>query len=169
MGRRALLSLILIMMVLALLARGLDAFTFGQQGSQDNLPIHITSDQMIANQKEGKISFLGNVITRRGDLIINSDKLEIYNRGEGNRVIIASGHVKMNQGNRAAEAEIIEFYEAEQKIVLKGNPVIQEEGRIIKGSEMTFYIQENRSLVKGEGGRRVNVTLYPPKTTKKER
>jgi lipopolysaccharide export system protein LptA len=139
------------------------SFTLDKQIDQEDIPVIISSDEMVANQKEGKISFSGNVVTKRGDMIINSDRLEIFNRGKGRRVIVASGHVKMNQGNRAAEAEIVEFYEAEQKIVLKGNPVIQEEGRIIKGSEMTFYLNEDRSLVKGNKDNRVNVTLYPSK------
>lgn len=141
-------------------------FTLGGGTGQAELPVYITSDEMMANQKEGKISFAGNVVTKRGDMIINSDKLEILNREKGRSVIIASGHVKMNQGNRAAEAEIAEFYEAEQKVILKGNPVIQEEGRIIKGLEMTFYINEDKSLVKGDKQNRVNVTLYPSKGQK---
>ena len=141
-------------------------FTLGKETGQEELPVYVSSDEMVANQKEGKIVFSGNVVTKRGDMIINSDKLDILNHEKGKSVIIASGHVKMNQGNRAAEAEIAEFYEAEQKVILKGNPVIQEEGRIIKGSEMTFYINDDKSLVKGDKQNRVNVTLYPKKSQK---
>jgi lipopolysaccharide transport protein LptA len=165
MVRSLVKKIIYIYFLLSLPATGL-GFTLGKETDQEEVPVHIVSDEMVADQKEGKISFSGNVVTRRGDMIINSDKLEILNRERGKSVIIASGHVKMNQGNRAAEAEIAEFYEAEQKVILKGNPVIQEEGRIIKGSEMTFYTNEDKSLVIGNKKNRVNVTLYPSKDQK---
>lgn len=165
MVRSLVIKMILISFLLGIPATSW-GFTLGKKTDQEELPVHIASDEMVANQKEGKISFSGNVVTKRGDMIINSDKLEILNREKGKSVIIASGHVKMNQGNRAAEADVAEFYEAEQKVMLKGNAVIQEEGRIIKGSEMTFYTNEDKSLVKGDKQNRVNVTLYPSKGQK---
>lgn len=135
----------------------------GKNKKEDRLPIQISSDEMLAYQEIQKFIFMGNVVTKRGDLTINSDRLESFKDPKGNDVIIASGNVRINQGGRQASAEKAEFYEAEKKIILKGRPKVWEKENMIQGTEMTFFIDEEKSIVKGDKDRRVNVTFYPPK------
>lgn len=143
----------------------------GKNKKEERLPIQISSDEMLAYQEIQKFIFMGNVVTKRGDLIINSDRLESFKDPKGSDVIIASGNVRINQGGRQASAEKAEFYEAENKIILKGHPKVWEKENVIQGTEMTFFINEDKSIVKGDKDRRVNVTFYPPQedTQKKEK
>lgn len=141
----------------------------GKNKKEERLPIQISSDEMLAYQEIQKFIFMGNVVTKRGDLIINSDRLESFKDPKGSDVIIASGNVRINQGGRQASAEKAEFYEAENKIILKGHPKVWEKENVIQGTEMTFFINEDKSIVKGDKDRRVNVTFYPPQEDAKKK
>ncbi|MBI2876517.1 MAG: lipopolysaccharide transport periplasmic protein LptA [Candidatus Tectomicrobia bacterium] len=136
---------------------------------EERLPIQISSDEMLAYQEIQKFIFTGNVVTKRGDLTIHSDRLESFKDPKGNDVIVASGNVKINQGGRQASAEKAEFYEAERKIILKGHPRVWEKENVIQGTEMTFFIGEEKSIVKGDKDRRVNVTFYPSEDAQKKK
>lgn len=139
---------------------------------KDNEPIYITSDSMISNNKEKVIIFKGNVVVKKGDITIHSDALNVYHSEGGDKKIsavgssniskvIAIGNVKIDQGDRHAEGQRAEYLNGEQKIVLTGNPVAWEKGNKVSGAEMIFYLEEDKSVVKGSKKRRVNVSIFP--------
>ena len=49
-----------------------------KKGGKDNVPIHVVSDRMVADNKNQWVHFIGNVTATRGDLVIHSDRLEVY-------------------------------------------------------------------------------------------
>jgi len=139
---------------------------------KDNVPIHITSDNMISNNKEKVIIFKGNVVVKKGDITIYSDTLNVYHSEEGNKKtsnigsgniskVIAIGNVKIDQGDRHAEGQRAEYFNKEQKVVLTGDPVVWEKGNKVSGTEMIFYLEEDKSIIKGSKERRVNVSIFP--------
>jgi hypothetical protein len=93
---------------------------------------------------------------------MNSERLEMTKDINGNNIIMASGNVKINFGSRHALSEKAEFYEVDQKIILKGRPKVWENENIIKGTEMIFYLDEEKSVVKGNKNERMSVTFFPP-------
>ena len=113
---------------------------------EDNEPVRITSDNMIVHNKEKLIIFKGNVVTKKGNATLYSDELKIYQGKEeggkpgsnpGNKApgiegniskIIATGNVKIEQGERRATGQKAEYFNDEQKVVLSGNPVAWEKG-----------------------------------------
>lgn len=151
-----------------LLAAPGSAINLGQEKEGERLPIHITSDQMLGYQEAQKVIFIGNVVVRRGDLTMKSDRLEMTKDANENNIILASGNVKIDFGARHALSEKAEFYEAEQKIILKGHPKVWENENIIQGTEMVFYMNEDKSIIKGDKDRRVTVTFFPPEKKAQE-
>ncbi|MDP6279713.1 MAG: LptA/OstA family protein, partial [Nitrospinota bacterium] len=49
-----------------------------KKGGKDDVPIHVVSDRMVADNKNQWVHFIGNVTATRGDLVIHSDRLEVY-------------------------------------------------------------------------------------------
>jgi lipopolysaccharide export system protein LptA len=98
-------------------------------------------------------------------MTVHSDRLEIYRNEKEDRIerIEAIGHVDINQGNRYATGEKAVFYEAEQKVVLTGNPKAWEETNVITGDQMTFYLATDRVVVVGNETKRVDVVYHPSK------
>ena len=48
-------------------------------GEDKELPIDVVADRMISERKSNKITFIGNVVAKRGNVTVYSDQLEIYN------------------------------------------------------------------------------------------
>lgn len=155
----------------------------------DKEPVRITSDNMVVHNKEKLIIFKGNVVAKKGNATIYSDELKVYHSQEegkkqGNKApgiegniskIIATGNVRIEQGERQATGQKAEYFSGEQKVVLTGDPVAWEKGNKVSGTEMIFYLDKDTSIVKGNKKRRVNVILFPeekdkqPEEKKKEK
>ncbi|MDP6085018.1 MAG: LptA/OstA family protein, partial [Nitrospinota bacterium] len=73
------------------------------------------------------------------------------------------GRVDISRGTKYATADKAVFYDAEQKIVLLGNPKAWENDNIIVGHKMNFYLKTDQLIVEGDSNRRVDVVLYPAK------
>jgi lipopolysaccharide export system protein LptA len=74
--------------------------------------------------------------------------------------IIATGKVKIVQGEDVATGEIATFYNTEQKIVLTGDPKVWQGKNLVKGEEITVWIRENRSQVTSKGPNRVQAVIH---------
>jgi len=140
-----------------------------KKGGKDDVPIHVVSDRMVADNKNQWVHFIGNVTATRGDIVIHSDRLEVYRDPKTEKIdrIEAIGRVDISRGTKYATADKAIFYEAEQKIVLLGNPKAWENDNIIVGHKMNIYLKTDQLIVEGDSNRRVDVVLYP--TKEKER
>ncbi|MBF0274987.1 MAG: lipopolysaccharide transport periplasmic protein LptA [Nitrospinae bacterium] len=129
----------------------------------ENIPINITSDRLISDNKSKLITFVGNVKATRDDMVINSDRIEIKrdDSGKGIDLIVARGNVKVNMNEKYATGEKAVYYEKEKKIVLTGNPRSWEGKNVIVGNEMIFFIDEDKVVVKQSKKKQVNVIFYP--------
>ncbi len=134
-------------------------------------PIHIKSDTMEAADKDGTVIFRGNVVAIRGDLTINSDSLKIIYKnsdekdadGKKKRTlsrIIATGHVKIVQGKKVGTGKEAVYDKGSEKLVLIGDAQVWEGENRIKGTRITLYLNENRSVVESTGNQKVEATVY---------
>jgi len=148
-----------------LLAQSLPQNLLSKEGVQKNVPIHIVSDRMVADNKNQWVHFIGNVTTTRGDMVIHSDRLEVYRDAKQDKIqrIEAIGRVDISQKGRYATAEKAIYYDTEQKIVLLGNPKAWENDNIIVGDKMNFFLKTDQLIVEGNSTKRVDVVLYPNK------
>ncbi len=134
-------------------------------------PIHIKSDSMEAMDKSGNVVFKGNVVAIQGDMTINSDRLEIVyadrpaqgKSTEKKRVlkkIVASGHVKIIKGNKVGTCKQATYYKRAEKLVLSGDAQVWEGSNRIRGTRITLYINEDRSVVESSENQKVEATVY---------
>jgi lipopolysaccharide export system protein LptA len=139
-------------------------------------PIYITADRMEANQDQKIIIFESHVVVRQDDLTITSNRLKVtLLQGENQPAsgdssptekidyIEFEGDVKVTQQDRLATADKAIFYQKEQKILLKGRPVVTQGQDRIEGNLITIYLKEGRSIVEGGNGAQVQAVLFPGK------
>ena len=158
------------MRVAALLASLLSAGVFALPDDRDQ-PINITADTAIRDEKQGFTVYSGNVHMIQGSLDIVADTLTIYHEKEQADKIVAEGKpAKMQQRPAVGEplvkarANIIEYYKIEDKVHLKINAFITQDGSSVTGDSIDYFITEQ--LVKADSqqapdGKRVQVVIEP--------
>ncbi|RPH86533.1 MAG: lipopolysaccharide transport periplasmic protein LptA [Desulfobacteraceae bacterium] len=148
-------------------------------------PVVVTADTLDADNKAKIATFSGTVVAKqlqeKETLFIYSDKLIVYYADDTEKKpaaasksekkeglsqqskidkIIATGQVKIVQGEDVATGENATFFNAEQKIVLTGNPKVWQGKNLVKGEEITVWIRENRSQVTSKGSNRVQAVIH---------
>lgn len=152
----------------------------GDEPVKNNGPIRIVSDRLDAYNDKGLVVFSGNVVATQEDRIIKSDTLYLYyekkegkSKKIGSKDIIkageleraeAKGNVRITQGEKVVTGENAVFYNAEQKIIVTGNTVMQDGDNIIKGEKIIVFLNENRGIVESTPDKRVTAIIYPEET-----
>jgi lipopolysaccharide export system protein LptA len=127
-------------------------------------PIDITSETVEGDQKKNTVTFKGNVVAKQEGTTLYADTLVIYHDGESRRVreIVATGNVKVVQLDRRATSRRAIFNQDENKIILEGDAVVREGDNVVRGERITYYLNEERSIVEGGKGGRVTTSIVPP-------
>ena len=115
--------------------------------------LDVTSEQMTFDQESHTFVFEDKVQVKRCDLVIDCDRLQVVHAAGENRIkhVIATGNVRFREGTRHAVAERAVYYQAEQKLVLMGNPRAWDvdQGNELTGEEIVVFLEEERILVSG--------------------
>lgn len=127
-------------------------------------PIDITSDTVEADQKQNKVTFKGNVVAKQEDVTLYANTLVMIYDPDKKKLkeIIAIGNVKVVQLDRRATGEKATFDQDKNKVVLDGDAVVREGTNVIRGERITFYVEEERSVVEPGKGGRVSTSITPP-------
>ncbi len=127
-------------------------------------PIDITSDTVEADQKQNKVTFKGNVVAKQEDVTLYSNTLIMIYDPDTKKLkeIIATGNVKVVQLDRRASGQKATFDQGENKVTLDGDAVVREGTNVIRGERITFYVDEERSIVEPTKGGRVSTSIIPP-------
>jgi lipopolysaccharide export system protein LptA len=127
-------------------------------------PIDITSDTVEADQKQNTATFKGNVVAKQEDVTLYANTLLIIYDPDTKKLkeIIATGNVKVVQTDRRATGQKMTFDQDKNKVVLDGDAVVREGTNVIRGERITFYVEEERSVVEPAKGGRVSTTITPP-------
>lgn len=143
-----------------LLATAAFAAPPGFAGKGGREPIDITADRLEADDAARAVVFIGNALARQGALTLQSDRLTIryLESGELER-IIGEGQVRIVKEGRVATGQRVEFFNADQRVVLTGNPQVSDGRSTVRGEEITLFLKENRSVVKGGASDRVNAVF----------
>lgn len=130
------------------------------------LPIEVTAQQLEADQVNRLAVFSGEVVAKQGDITLYSDKLVVYSLPDVDQVdrLEASGQVRVIQLDRTATADRAVYRQQQETLVLYGNAEVHQGQNRVTGDEITVYLQENRSVVKGGDSGRVKAVLFPRKT-----
>tara|TARA_R110002110_G_scaffold91264_2_gene237630 strand:+ start:256179 stop:256841 length:663 start_codon:yes stop_codon:yes gene_type:complete len=134
-------------------------------------PIHISADKALRDEKEGVTVYSGSVQMNQGSMHIEADTLTIYHDADQADKIVAEGNpAKLRQrpdaekGPVYARANVIEYYQLEEKVHFKDNARIEQDGAMVAGDSIDYFIAEQ--LVKADSnqtreGNRVQVVLPP--------
>ena len=125
-------------------------------------PIDITSDMVEADQK--RVTFKGNVVAKQEDVTLYANTLVIIYDQDTKKLkeIIATGNVKVVQLDRRATGQKVTFDQDQNKVTLDGDAVVREGTNVIRGERITFYVEEERSVVEPGKGGRVSTSITPP-------
>jgi len=137
----------------------------GSETKQDfsNQPITINSDRLEADDAARQVRFVGNVVARQGDVVLYADEMVVRYHSDSREIdrIEAYRDVRIVQGTKVATGEKGVFYREDGRIVLTGSPRVHQGKDFVEGDEITVLLNEDRSIVSGEGGSRVNAVFHP--------
>ena len=127
-------------------------------------PIDIVSDTVEADQKKSTVTFKGNVVAKQEDTTLYANTLVILYDPDTKRPkeMMALGNVKLVHLDRRVTSQKATFEQEENKIVLDGKAVVREGENVIRGERITFYVDEERSIVEGGKEGRVSTRITPP-------
>jgi lipopolysaccharide export system protein LptA len=134
-------------------------------------PIHISADEALRDEKRGVTVYSGNVQMNQGSMHIEADRVTIYHlEAEADKIVARGRPAKMRQrpdmekGPVHARALVIEYYQREQKVQLREEARIEQDGAIVTGDSIDYFIDQE--LVKADSddareGNRVQVVIPP--------
>jgi len=128
-------------------------------------PINVSSDRLEADDQAGRVKFLGHVVVEQGGLSLYADEIQLYYQGDKRDIerLEAYGDVRIVQGERVATAGKAVFFNREKRIVLTESPVVHQGDDSISGDEITFYLEQEKSVVNSKEGSRINAIFHPQK------
>lgn len=139
-------------------------------------PLKITADSAIRDDVLGETRYIGDVELQQGSLIIKADLLTINHSDSTASVVIAEGDPatlsqipEANSAPVTAQARQIEYYRVKDKVVLRDDARIEQEGAIVTGAVIDYLIESqkvsatsaNADSTNSETKRRVEVTIPP--------
>jgi lipopolysaccharide export system protein LptA len=166
---------ILLLALLPLTAWGLEA--------DRDQPITIEADQASLNDKTGFSVYEGNVRLQQGTLVFTGNKMTVQLTDKQLDTIILTGtlatYVQRPEGkvvDQHAEAERIEYYALDERVILLKKARIWESGdEEFRSDRIVFNLKTDTVNAGGGGdGGRVHITLQPrdkdkPKDKKKDK
>jgi len=159
---------ILLLSLLPLTAWGVDA--------DRDQPISIEADKGSLNDKTGFSVYEGNVKLQQGTLIFTGDKMTVQLADKKLETIVLTGspatYVQRPEGKNVdqhAEAERIEYYTSNERVILLRNARIWESGDEEFRSDRIVFNLKTDTVDAGGGGDsgRVHITLQPRDKDKK--
>jgi lipopolysaccharide export system protein LptA len=150
------------------------------------VPLRISAARLEADQKDGIITFSGQVKAIYGDATLYADQLRVHFKAKpeppkgaakppqekaepsplgdlgAEKIdrIVAKGNVRMVQEDRVATGNEGIYYKDRDEVVLTGNPQLWSAENTLKGERIIFNLTTNKVLVESSPQRRVEALLY---------
>ena len=114
-------------------------------------PIIITSETLTADNKNSTAIFEGTVVAKTDNLTMYSDKMTVFYDNSRNKVtkIHALGRVKVHKEEKALFSDEAIYLEEDDKIIFTGNPKAVDGENVISGTQIIFYLKDDRAEVQG--------------------
>ncbi|MSN26342.1 MAG: lipopolysaccharide transport periplasmic protein LptA [Geobacter sp.] len=133
---------------------------------RSRLPITIKSNELTADNKGKTAIFTGKVVAKQGDITIFADKIVVSYAEKKNDVdkIEAVGNVRIVQQNKTGIAGQAVYDSHDGRITLTGNPKVMQGSDSISGKIITYYVDDDKSVVSGgdDPKSRVEAVINPP-------
>jgi len=118
-------------------------------------PVTVQADHLDIWHNKQQALFTGNVHLKRDDFELFCDKLKaFYAEGSGIERAEATGHVRMQQGDKHGHADKAELDNKRQILTLTGHAMMEQTGGRIEGETIIHNIQKKTTEVRqGKTGR----------------
>lgn len=118
-------------------------------------PVTIQSDQLDVWHAKHEALFVGHVHLTRGDFELFCDRMQVrYADKGGIQRAVATGHVRMRQGNKSGRADRAELDNQAHTLTLTGHAVMEQPGGRLEGETIVHHLQDRTTEVRrGDGGR----------------
>lgn len=112
----------------------------------------ITADKAEYVSKDRMSIFIGKVKATRGELTINSDRLEVFFDQKEEKIIksVAYGNVEIIHEDAVATGQKATFSEEEEKIVLTGSPALRRGDDEFLGEKITLFLKKDLIIFEGK-------------------
>ncbi len=117
-------------------------------------PVTVRADHLDVWHDKKEALFTGRVHLTRDDFELFCDRLKsFYEEGGGIERAIATGHVRMRQGDKHGRADRAVLNNKRQILTLTGHAVMEQPGGRIAGATIVHHIKTRITEVsQGEGG-----------------
>ncbi|MGH7309427.1 MAG: lipopolysaccharide transport periplasmic protein LptA [Candidatus Rokuibacteriota bacterium] len=136
----------------------------GQGPGERQQPVTVDADRMERLGKESLVIFLGNVVARQNGSVQYADRVELYLDEKGDRIIrtVSTGNVRIiTQDCKTGTAKRVEYFEFDQRVVLKGDARVWQDDNVVTGDTITMFLAQDRSVVQGGKQERVKAVFHP--------
>jgi lipopolysaccharide export system protein LptA len=131
----------------------------------------INSRTLSVDHNSNVVTFSGDVRAENNEMIIECREMKVYygeapeggTGGTSYRVekIVSTGNVRITRSlGGTATAETAVYHQAEEEMVLTGNPVVRQGKDYVQGDRIIFYIKENRSVAESASGGKVKAVIF---------
>jgi lipopolysaccharide export system protein LptA len=134
-------------------------------------PIHIHADSAEFDQKADRVTYRGSVQVDQGTLRVTADTMTIDRENEKVVRITAVGtpayyqqQVEVDQELVRADASTIVYHTQDERIDLRGNANLEQEGSTVSGDLIVYDIVAGKVDASAEGDARVRMVLQPAAT-----
>lgn len=130
-------------------------------------PLEVTSERMVSDNKNNKISFYGNVVAIKGKLKVEANEMLVWTDDEQKdfKEIEATGSVRITREGKVATGEKAHYYAGQKKIILTGDPVLKDGKNVAKGEKVIYYFDKEDMEIFGGEKTPSTVILYPEEET----
>jgi lipopolysaccharide export system protein LptA len=132
--------------------------------------------ESVSTDAETSTEFHDNVVAVGNDLVLHCDYLKVIATRIGEKAatlgkygkfkyMLATGHVKIVQGDRVATCGRAEVFPNEDRVVLTEQPVVSipSEGYTATAPRMVLYRGQRRAVLEGTPGQPSHISLPPIK------
>lgn len=108
-------------------------------------PLVVEGERSTWSLADGEVVFEGKVRATRGPVLLQTEHLRV--RYQGDRIVLAEaeGQVRVSRGERVARARRATLHVDSGRIVLTGDPTLEEGGRSLQGEEIVLFLDEDRA------------------------
>ncbi len=138
-------------------------------------PIHITTDEALRDEKTGRTVYQGNVELVQGTIKITADRITFYRlENEAERIVAEGSPARMQQQPEPdsplmhAHGDIIEYFRSEERVQLRENAQVDQDGSIVQGDLIDYFISEQLVKAAAESDKRVIVVIPPQRLEEEE-
>lgn len=164
------MSLIVVTLIFGLSAN--TVYSESNKDSEEQAPLHVISDKMVALRDTSMVEFIGNVKATRLESILLADSIKVFfneksetkdETAQSNiKKIVATGNVRGTDNDRKAFADKAVYTAKDDVLILTGKAAKLLTGTsYVTGKKITWFRKLDKVIVETDGTNRVEALFNP--------